>query len=61
VKKRKGTTARPVVIVKCVQCNKRREIGPGEIPNGEVPMCDECYVPMVPVRAELKQDFLGDD
>ena len=56
--KKKHSHLTPVVIVKCVQCTKRREIGPGEIPKGEVPMCDDCYVPMVVVRAELKQDFL---
>jgi len=48
----------PVVIVKCVQCGKRRDIKAGEVPKGEVPMCDDCYMPMVAVRAELKQDFL---
>jgi hypothetical protein len=56
-KKRSPSDLKPVVIVKCVQCMKRREIGPGEVPKGEVPMCDDCYVPMVAVRAELKQDF----
>lgn len=53
-KKRTNQNLIPVVIVRCAQCSKRREIGPGEIPKGEVPMCDECFVPMVPVRAVLK-------
>lgn len=36
------------VIVRCVACRATREIGPDEIPPGEVPMCEACFSPMVP-------------
>lgn len=39
------------VTVKCVVCGKKKEIGPNEIPKGEVPMC-ECFNPMIPVSAK---------
>ena len=41
-----------VVIVKCVGCGAKREINPGQIPKDEVPMCDKCFMPMVPERAK---------
>lgn len=37
------------VITKCSGCGKKREIGAGEVPEGEIPMCDECYMPMIAV------------
>jgi len=61
MKKRRTTSKSdlyPVVIVRCVQCRKQCEIKAGDVPKGEVPMCDDCYVPMIAVKAELQQDFL---
>lgn len=46
---------RPVVIAECIRCKKSRDIEAGEIPEGEMPMCDECYMPMVAVRAETRR------
>lgn len=46
--------ARPVVIVECPKCKARREVGPGEIPEGEVPICDTCLFPMFAIRAEVR-------
>lgn len=40
------------VIVRCVQCNATREIKRGEIPEGDVPMCLRCGMPMVAIKAE---------
>ena len=47
-------TKETVVVAECVQCMKRRDIKAGEVPKGEVPMCDDCYMPMVAVRAETR-------
>lgn len=41
------------VTVKCIGCGKTKEVGPGEVPKGEMPMC-ECMNPMVAVSAESK-------
>lgn len=40
-----------VVKVKCVSCGATREVKAGEVPEGDVPMCDQCLSPMVPVEA----------
>ena len=41
------------VIVKCIGlCNEKRKIFPGEIKEGDQPMCDKCYMPMVAENAE---------
>jgi hypothetical protein len=42
------------VITKCVSCNEKREIKAGEVPPGEHPMCEKCFMPMVPVEALAK-------
>ena len=36
--------------VKCITCDKKRMIKPGEIPADDVPMCDTCFTPMVLVE-----------
>ena len=43
--------ATPSVTVQCVGCRARREVGPGEVPLGEVPLCGLCLLPMVAVKA----------
>ena len=40
------------VVVKCVACGEKREIKAGEVSKDEVPMCEKCFTPMVPVKAE---------
>ena len=38
------------IIVKCSECNKKREIKGGEIDKFDFPMCD-CGMPMLPIKA----------
>ena len=40
------------VTARCPSCLSTREIGPGEIPVGDVPMCERCLLPMFVVRAQ---------
>lgn len=35
------------VLVECPKCKATRRIGPGEVPEGEMPMCDACLFPML--------------
>jgi len=44
-----------VVIAKCVGCGEKREIGAFDIPQGEQPMCEKCFMPMVAESAEAKK------
>lgn len=39
------------VKVRCVGCEATREIGPGQVARGDVPMCTACFSPMVAVGA----------
>lgn len=41
----------PVVTVQCVGCKKKKEVRPGDVPEGEMPMCDDCFNPMLAVSA----------
>ncbi len=43
-----------VVIVKCVGCGNKKELRTGEIPPDEQPMCDKCFMPMIPTKAKTK-------
>ena len=36
---------------KCVCCGEVKEIKEGDIKNGDHPMCDKCFSPMVAVSA----------
>jgi len=38
------------VLAECMMCKKRRKIGPGEVAPGEHPMCNACFMPMMPVK-----------
>ena len=38
-----------VVKTKCVQCGTVKDIHAGEVAPGDYPMCDKCFMPMVPV------------
>jgi len=40
-----------MVVAKCIGCNARREIKPGDVPVGEHPMCEKCGMPMTAVAA----------
>lgn len=44
-----------VLVAKCVGCGKTRDIRAGEIPAGDTPMCDTCFMPMVAERAEFRE------
>jgi len=44
-----------VLTVQCVGCGKKRDIKPGEIADNDFPMCDLCYLPMMPKQATLKK------
>ncbi len=44
------------VIVKCIACGNRRDIKAGEVPKGEMPMCDKCGSIMIAEKAELKSN-----
>lgn len=35
------------VIARCVQCGREKEISEGEVKEGDQPMCDKCYMPMI--------------
>ena len=52
----KATTRETVVIAKCVGCENKREIRAGEVPSGDVPMCDKCFMPMVAEKAIKKSN-----
>ena len=43
-----------IVTAKWIACSKKREIKAGEIPQGEQPMLDECFMPMVAEKAVSK-------
>lgn len=45
-----------VVIVECVGCKARREIGAGEIKEGDFPTCERCSMPMVTLKAVTKKE-----
>ena len=41
------------VKVRCIGCGATKEVRANEIPHGEVPMCDKCFMPMVAVSAQV--------
>lgn len=43
---------KPTVTTKCIGCENIREIGPGEVPKGDHPICNRCGMPMVPVQVK---------
>lgn len=43
-----------VIIVKCIGCGKKREIKENEISSDDFPICDECFMPMMPQKAVQK-------
>lgn len=42
------------VIVECVSCKATRRIGPDDPLPAGVPICAECGMPMVPIKAEAR-------
>lgn len=46
---------RGFVEVKCVSCGRLGKVYPHEIPEGEHPVCDLCYSPMLPVKAKVRR------
>lgn len=47
-----------VVKVKCAQCGTVKDIHAGEIAHGDHPMCDRCFMPMVPVYRSMAMQQL---
>lgn len=45
---------RIVVLAKCIGCGAKREIGSGEVPDDDMPMCHVCSMPMIAERAKAK-------
>jgi hypothetical protein len=44
------------VIAKCIGCGDKREIKAGEIPVGEQPMCQKCFMPMIVESAKAGRE-----
>jgi NAD-dependent SIR2 family protein deacetylase len=38
----------------CVACKHRKDFGPDDVERDEVPLCPQCFSPMVAVSAEAK-------
>ena len=38
---------RPHVVAQCIQCKKTKKVYAGDVAPGDMPMCDDCYMPMV--------------
>ena len=49
-----GVDLGPILKVKCSGCGKTRDVKPGEIGPMDFPMCDECYMPMMPVAVAVE-------
>ena len=47
-----------IIIAKCVACGAKREIKAGEVPQGEQPMCEKCFSPMVADYVEFREVFV---
>lgn len=43
------------VKVKCFSCKAERNIDTGEVAANDFPMCDKCYMPMMPVKATVNE------
>lgn len=41
------------VTVECIQCKDRKDVDPRTVK--EQPFCEKCYMPMIVVRAEVRQ------
>ena len=44
----------PHVVAQCIQCSKKKKIYAGEVAADDVPMCDDCFMPMVAVKASSR-------
>lgn len=42
------------VTAQCIGCGARREIRAGEIAPDDMPMCDQCMMPMIAVSAKVR-------
>jgi len=43
----KNKPKRPYVVAKCVTCGHKRKVYAGEVPDGQMPECEQCYSVMV--------------
>ena len=50
-----------VVVAKCIGCGAKREIRPFEIEEGDMPMCERCFMPMVAEKAKARSIRGGTD
>lgn len=48
-----GRELKAFVVARCMSCNATRNIGPYEIPIGEVPICGKCGMPMIATTAKV--------
>jgi len=46
-------TKEVVVVTKCISCGAERTIRAGEIKEGEQPMCDKCFMPMIAKESKI--------
>jgi hypothetical protein len=44
-----------VLTVQCPTCKKTRDIKPGEIDKNDFPICDVCFMPMMPKHASVER------
>ena len=49
--KQRDRIVRVTVLCRCVGCGAQREIGETSVAAGDQPLCNECFMPMVPIRA----------
>lgn len=42
-----------VLTVKCT-CGETKDLRPGDVADDDIPMCDKCFMPMMPYSAGVK-------
>lgn len=47
--------SKTIVIAKCVGCGNKTEIIGGQIPKGEQPICQKCFMPMIAEKAVVRR------
>jgi len=43
-----------VIVAKCIGCGKKRDISAFEVEPDSMPVCDECFMPMIAEKAVQK-------
>lgn len=44
-----------VIVAKCVGCGVKREIGMFDVAQGDHPMCEKCFMPMIAEEVNAKK------